>query len=96
MEIVQSAEDTEGIIGSPTQFKGAGTAPITASSMQEVISNGLHGPFVVFVSFAGKTSPKAELPSFTPSPTASASLKTNQFDSKPGPSPRPDSSEYQL
>ncbi|XP_075887893.1 replication protein A 70 kDa DNA-binding subunit-like isoform X2 [Nelusetta ayraudi] len=65
MEIVQSAEDTGGIIGSPTKCKGA-----------------------------GKTSSEPDLPSSTSSPTASAPFKTSQFDSKPGPSKRPDSGTY--
>lgn len=43
MEIVQSAEDTEGIIGSPTQYQGAGKDPSTACFMREVIANSLHG-----------------------------------------------------
>lgn len=52
--------------------------------------------FVVFILFAGKTSPEPELPSSTSFPTASAPLKTNQFDPKPGPSQRPGSSEFHL
>lgn len=97
MEIVQSAEDTGGIIGRPTQCKGAGMASLTAcSKTKEVKSNGVNGPLWYLVFFAGKSSPEPELPSSTSFPTASAPLKTNQFDSKPGPSQRPDCSEFKL
>lgn len=39
MEIVQTAEDTGGLIGNPTQNKGAGMALLTACSMYKVIAN---------------------------------------------------------
>lgn len=54
MEIVQSAEDTEGIIGSPTKCKGAGMAPLSACFMREVIANSLHGPLWCLFSLQGK------------------------------------------
>lgn len=93
MEILQSAEDTGGIIGNPTHNKGAGTAILTACSMHEVIANGPHRP-LMFVFSAGRASLELDLPSSTSSPTVSVPLKTNQFDSKPGPSQRPESSEF--
>lgn len=54
MEIVQSAEDTGGIIGSPTKCKGAGMAPLTACFMREVIANTLNGPLWCLFSLQGK------------------------------------------
>lgn len=45
MEIVQSAEVTGSVIGSPTPYKGEGTATVSVSLMLEVIRNCLHGSF---------------------------------------------------
>lgn len=96
MEIVQSAEDTGGIIGSPIKYKGAGMTPLTALLHARSDCKQSSWSIVAFVFFAEKTPPEPDLPSSTSSPTASAPFETSQFDSKPGPSQRPDSSEFQL
>lgn len=68
MEIVQSAEDTGGIVGSPAQYKGAGTASLTACSMKEVIANSVHGSLWCLFSLQGKRQRHQNCPQLLPSP----------------------------
>lgn len=53
MEIVQSAEVTGSVIGSPTPYKGEGTATVSVSLMLEVIRNCRHGSFWCWFSLQG-------------------------------------------
>lgn len=90
MKILQSADDTEGIIGSPTPYKREGMAPLCACFKLEKIISHLWQSLVFFVYFAGKMSSAQEGPSSTTSVPDSP-----PGDSKPGPSQRPNS-EFQL
>lgn len=90
MKILQSADDTGGIIGSPTPYKRGGMAPLCACFKQEKIISHFWQSLVLFVYFTGKMSPAQEGPSSTTSVPDSP-----PGDSKPGPSQR-HNSEFQL
>lgn len=83
MKILQSADETGGIIGSPTAYKREGMAPLCACFKLEKIISHLWPSLMFFVDFAGRMSPSQEGPSSTTSvPNSPAG------DSKPGPSQR--------
>lgn len=89
MKILQSADDTGGIIGTPIVYKREGMAPLcTCLKLEKIISHLWH-PLVFFVYFAGKMSSTQEGPSSTTSVPDSP-----PGDSKPGPS-QTHNSEFQ-